>query len=231
MKADDWIEGGAGFDTLAGDNSELFFNSSIHRPRRAVRPGRRNRLRRRIGRRHHGRPAPACSATKACSASTGASARARTPACSHRPATMRSSPPIPTTSCATASIMSRPCRGTSITTSSTATTAATSCRGTVTTDATADGNFVNDILTQEGIDRIAGFNDVVRRRAQDAVRRRPIRWSAAREAATSFRDGNILIGGDGSDTLQRSRRVRPARRRRLSQRADRHQHRRGLLFG
>ena len=25
----DWIEGGDGFDTLAGDNSELFFNSTI----------------------------------------------------------------------------------------------------------------------------------------------------------------------------------------------------------
>ncbi len=28
-EGDDWIEGGAGFDTIAGDNSELFFNSSI----------------------------------------------------------------------------------------------------------------------------------------------------------------------------------------------------------
>jgi hypothetical protein len=28
-EGDDWIEGGAGFDTLAGENSELFFNSSI----------------------------------------------------------------------------------------------------------------------------------------------------------------------------------------------------------
>ena len=28
-EGDDWIEGGAGFDTLAGENSELFFNSPI----------------------------------------------------------------------------------------------------------------------------------------------------------------------------------------------------------
>ena len=28
-EGDDWIEGGAGFDTIAGDNSELFFNSTI----------------------------------------------------------------------------------------------------------------------------------------------------------------------------------------------------------
>jgi Ca2+-binding RTX toxin-like protein len=28
-EGDDWIEGGAGFDTLAGDNSELFFNSPL----------------------------------------------------------------------------------------------------------------------------------------------------------------------------------------------------------
>jgi Ca2+-binding RTX toxin-like protein len=28
-EGDDWLEGGAGFDTLAGDNSELFFNSPI----------------------------------------------------------------------------------------------------------------------------------------------------------------------------------------------------------
>jgi Ca2+-binding RTX toxin-like protein len=28
-EGDDWIEGGAGFDTIAGDNSELFFNSTV----------------------------------------------------------------------------------------------------------------------------------------------------------------------------------------------------------
>ena len=28
-EGDDWMEGGGGFDTLAGDNSELFFNSAI----------------------------------------------------------------------------------------------------------------------------------------------------------------------------------------------------------
>ena len=28
-EGDDWIEGGGGFDTAAGDNSELFFNSAI----------------------------------------------------------------------------------------------------------------------------------------------------------------------------------------------------------
>lgn len=28
-EGDDWLEGGNGFDVIAGDNSELFFNSSI----------------------------------------------------------------------------------------------------------------------------------------------------------------------------------------------------------
>ena len=28
-EGDDWIEGGEGFDTLSGENSELFFNSPI----------------------------------------------------------------------------------------------------------------------------------------------------------------------------------------------------------
>ena len=72
----DWIEGGAGFDTIAGENTELFFNSPDHRPRRAVRPGRRNGLRRRSRATTSWPRVPACSATKACMASTGALARA-----------------------------------------------------------------------------------------------------------------------------------------------------------
>ena len=38
-EGDDWIEGGDGFDAISGENSELFFNSTDHRPRRALGQG------------------------------------------------------------------------------------------------------------------------------------------------------------------------------------------------
>ncbi len=51
-------------------------------------------------------------------------------------------------------------------------------------------DFANHVLTQEGVDRIAGLNA----------------WFAGARTtlglAAGFRDGNILMGGDGSDVIQ-----------------------------
>ena len=73
--------------------------------------------------------------------------------------------------------------------------------GTVTTAATADSLFINDILTQTGINLIAGFNSWFGG-ARQTLFGGATPLVIGSEVATSFRDGNIILGGDGSDTLQ-----------------------------
>ena len=60
---------------------------------------------------------------------------------------------------------------------------------------------MDDILTQEGIDRIAGFNDWFGG-ARQTLFGGATPLVSGTEVATSFRDGNILIGGDGNDMLR-----------------------------
>ena len=66
---------------------------------------------------------------------------------------------------------------------------------------TGDILFVNDILNQAGIDRIDGFG------AWFGGARQTLFGGAnplvsGSESATSYRDGNILMGGDGNDVLR-----------------------------
>lgn len=56
--------------------------------------------------------------------------------------------------------------------------------------ATTTGLFLNNELTQEGVNRIDGFSELL-----DGAR-------ATFGLGTTFREGNILIGGDGSDEIQ-----------------------------
>lgn len=56
--------------------------------------------------------------------------------------------------------------------------------------------FTDHVLTQEGIDRIAGFN------AWFGGARQTLFGSVPGADTTSFRDGNILMGGDGNDFLR-----------------------------
>jgi Ca2+-binding RTX toxin-like protein len=56
--------------------------------------------------------------------------------------------------------------------------------------------FTDHVLTQEGIDRIDGFN------AWFAGARQTLFGSVPGAQLTSFRDGNILMGGDGNDFLR-----------------------------
>ena len=93
---------------------------------------------------------------------------------------------------------------------------------------TNDATSVNDILTQEGIDRIHGFSEWMAG-ARETLFGGDTPLVGGSEVATSYRDGNILIGGDGSDTLRGRGGFDLHRRRRLSQRADRHQHRRASI--
>ena len=69
-------------------------------------------------------------------------------------------------------------------------------------DSTPTVLFTNDVLTQEGINRIDGFNawfDGARNTLFGAATPIPGTTSLP---ATSYRDGNILMGGDGSDFLR-----------------------------
>ncbi len=61
--------------------------------------------------------------------------------------------------------------------------------GTTAPSATTTALFVNNELTQEGVDRIDGFSELL-----DGAR-------ATFGLGTTFREGNILIGGDGSDEI------------------------------
>jgi Ca2+-binding RTX toxin-like protein len=73
--------------------------------------------------------------------------------------------------------------------------------GAVVTGRTVDATFFEDVLNQEGIDRIHGFGDwfgTVRQTLFGG----PTPLVPGTEVATSFRDGNILLGGDGNDTIQ-----------------------------
>ena len=65
---------------------------------------------------------------------------------------------------------------------------------------TQDDLFADDILTQEGIDRIAGLNDWFGG-ARQTLFGGATPLVTGSEVATSFRDGNILMGGDGNDTI------------------------------
>jgi Ca2+-binding RTX toxin-like protein len=60
----------------------------------------------------------------------------------------------------------------------------------------ADGSFDNDVLTAEGIDRINGF------RTWFGGALNTLASIAPGATADSFRDGNVLMGGAGNDTLQ-----------------------------
>ena len=61
--------------------------------------------------------------------------------------------------------------------------------GTTAPSATTTELFVNNELTQEGVDRIDGFSELL-----DGAR-------ATFGLGTTFREGNILLGGDGSDEI------------------------------
>ena len=63
-------------------------------------------------------------------------------------------------------------------------------------DSTPTVLFTDDVLTQEGINRITGFNEWF-----DGARV-TLFGSVPGADATSFRDGNILMGGDGNDFLR-----------------------------
>jgi Ca2+-binding RTX toxin-like protein len=67
----------------------------------------------------------------------------------------------------------------------------------------ADPLFVNDTLTAEGIDRINGFRSwfgfgTANPTGLDTI----LASGVAGATTTEFRNGNILLGGDGNDTLQ-----------------------------
>ena len=74
---------------------------------------------------------------------------------------------------------------------------------------TVDATFVEDLLTQEGIDRIDGLGAWFGEGANgfDGTDARQTLFGGATPlvggttAVTSFRDGNILLGGDGSDVI------------------------------
>ncbi|MCY7280103.1 MAG: hypothetical protein LH610_04260 [Sphingomonas bacterium] len=72
--------------------------------------------------------------------------------------------------------------------------------GTVTTGATADPLFVTDILTQTGINLINGFNAWFGG-ARQTLFGGPTPLVIGSEGVTSFRDGNIILGGDGNDLI------------------------------
>ena len=73
--------------------------------------------------------------------------------------------------------------------------------GTTTTATTADSLFEFDILTQEGIDRINGLSTWLSTARQTFFGGdNPMVIGTA--DATNFRDGNIIMGGDGNDTMQ-----------------------------
>ncbi len=62
-----------------------------------------------------------------------------------------------------------------------------------------EGVFFNDELTQAGVDRIEGFRNML----GNLVATAPANATAAQlEAAIAFNAGNILLGGGGSDLLQ-----------------------------
>ena len=67
--------------------------------------------------------------------------------------------------------------------------------------------FTNDVLTQEGIDRINGMEawmgDAIGVGANAGVRQTLFNFASVGGAQqTSYRDGNILMGGDGNDFLR-----------------------------
>jgi hypothetical protein len=67
--------------------------------------------------------------------------------------------------------------------------------------------FTNDVLTQEGIDRINGMQawmgNAIGVGANAGVRQTLFNFAAVGGAQqTSYRDGNILMGGDGNDLLR-----------------------------
>jgi Ca2+-binding RTX toxin-like protein len=67
--------------------------------------------------------------------------------------------------------------------------------------------FTNDVLTQEGIDRINGMEawmgDAIGVGANAGVRQTLFNFASVGGAQqTSYRDGNILLGGDGNDFLR-----------------------------
>jgi Ca2+-binding RTX toxin-like protein len=72
--------------------------------------------------------------------------------------------------------------------------------GTAVTGLTVDATFNEDLLTQEGIDRIDGFGNWFGNVRQTLFG--PNGIVPGTEVATSFRDGNILLGGDGNDTIR-----------------------------
>ncbi|MCY7397713.1 MAG: hypothetical protein LH466_02590, partial [Sphingomonas bacterium] len=72
--------------------------------------------------------------------------------------------------------------------------------GTVATAPTADPFFVFDILKQSGIDLINGLNTWFGG-ARQTLFGGPNPLVIGSEGVTSYRDGNIILGGDGNDTL------------------------------
>ncbi|MEI2297169.1 peroxidase family protein [Ensifer sp. MJa1] len=67
------------------------------------------------------------------------------------------------------------------------------------TVATTEGIFFNDELSQAGVNRIEGFRALL----GNLVAAAPVGATAAQlEALTAFNSGNILLGGGGSDSLR-----------------------------
>ncbi len=66
---------------------------------------------------------------------------------------------------------------------------------------TIDATFTEDLLTQEGIDRIDGFNQWFGGVRTTMYSGGANALVAGSEVATTFRDGNILMGGDGNDLI------------------------------
>ncbi|MDH4415071.1 MAG: peroxidase family protein, partial [Rhizobium sp.] len=62
----------------------------------------------------------------------------------------------------------------------------------------AENTMVKHHLSQAGIDRIAGLRELLGNLAQNT----PTVGEAAREAEIAFDDGNILLGGGGSDLIE-----------------------------